>query len=215
MDFEEKLRALNIKIVGAIALGGALFYLFFIFKWPDQLGAVTKLEKELRQLDIDIKKADKDIGNSEKLQSDLSSLKQEVRSVSKYFVFEEESKKIEKIISEDARISNISLSSIQAKGDRFESARKRKGILQSSIDIDNYILRESVSASFSGKYFQLMRFLSYLTRSERVISIKEIKIYSRGTKSKESKVMNLGFNIGFETYLIRKEDLEELVPAKK
>lgn len=217
MDLESKLRELDMKFMLIIAFVGVLFYFFFIFKWPDQLGTVAKLEKELAQLDIDIKKANDAIDNVDNVQSELDQLKQEIKTLSKFFIFDENAKNIEQIISEEARSSGISLNQIKNQGDAFKSKPNTllKNTSQSSMEIYNYIKRKSINASFSGTYFELMRFLSYLTRRDRTVSIKEITINSTGVKSKESRIMNLNFKIDFETYTILETALNNFIPEKK
>lgn len=210
---EDKLRALDIKIVFAIGFGVAAFYYMFYFKSPDVDNVISGYEQELIMLDGEIKKLDREIAEGDQIQVNLENIKKEIKALSSYFEVKPNSKTIEQIISEEARATGISFTTLQAAPDQQydSSAEGTEGL--SAAD---YIRRNIIEADFTGTFIELMRFLSYLSRIDRIISLKQIQLSSENSSDAKpgAKNVKLSFKAEFETYdLIKDVNEETLAPV--
>jgi Tfp pilus assembly protein PilO len=212
---EDRIRALSIKYVVLIGIGLPILYYFFYFKPPNELALITDYEQQLVQLDGEIKKLDREISEGDQIKKNLELIKKEIKALATFFEIKPNSKSIEQIISIEARAAGISFTSLQ------KAANNDYGLIQEPANpgggvlVTDFIQRSLIEANFTGSFIELMRFLAYLSRTDRIISLKKIEL--RGGPSERTyspSGLKLTFKADFETYEIVKDvNAETLAPA--
>lgn len=178
------------------------------FQPPNELETITTFEQELIQLDGEIKRYDREIATGTKVTSELEDYKNEIKTFSSYFKSSNEAQNIEKIISDEARATGISFTTLTKKNEveTYQNPIPTEGV-EVKIDVSDYISRLLIHSDFKGSFKELMTFLSYLTRTEKIISLKNIAV----TSSDSSTILN--YAADFETYsLIKDVNEEDLIP---
>ncbi len=211
LEVEDRLRALSLKYVIGIALILPALYYFLYFKAPNEIQSISDFEQQLIQLDGEIKKLDREITAGDQLKVELEIAKKEIKVLSSYFEPKPNAKTIEQIISDEARATGISFTSLQKTGGQdFGQASTE---VTDKIRVEDFISRSIIEASFSGTFIELMRFLSYLSRTDKVISLKQIELRTEGT-DRPGAGAKLSFKADFETYAIIKDvNADALAPA--
>lgn len=214
---EDKLRALELKFVLAIGAGLLVLYYFMYYKPPNEASTISGYEDELIQLDGEIKRLDREIGEGDQIKANLEKIKKEVKALSMFFEAKPNAKSIEQIISEEARATGISFTSLQAAQTGYEQSYDNPDPNAAQVlTAKDYIKRNIIEANFTGTFIELMRFLSYLSRTDKVISLKQIEVKSDagGGPSGVNDNLKLSFKAEFETYdIIKDVNAETLAPA--
>lgn len=206
---EDRLRALQLKYVLGVSLLLPILYYFLYFNPPNENQTISEYEQQLIQLEGEIKKLDREILGGDQVKIDLEAVKKEIKVFSSYFETKPNAKTIEQIISDEARASGISFTTLQ----KIESNSADPSSDISKINVSEFIARRVIEASFTGTYIELMRFLSYLSRTDKIISLKQIELRSEAGE-RSNKSIRLAFIADFETYEIIKDvNAENLVPA--
>ncbi len=211
---EDSLRALSIKYVIGIALVLPILYYFLYFKAPNEMSLISDSEQQLILLDGEIKKLDREIAEGDQFKQNLEIVKKEIKALATYFEARPNAKTIEQIISEEARATGISFTTLQPVSDLDQNYQVPIEGNQAPT-AENFIKRSLIKASFSGTFIELMRFLSYLSRTDRVVSLKNIQLRTAesnlGPMSGDN--IKLLFEANFETYEIIKDvNTENLAP---
>jgi Tfp pilus assembly protein PilO len=209
---EDSIRALSIKYVIAIGLALPILYYFFYFKAPNEMALISSSEEKLIALDGEIKRLDREISEGDQVRVNLEVIKKEIKALSTYFDAEPNSKSIEQIISEEARATGISFTSLQPVENQGFMPTGEESQGPSAAD---FIERSLIAASFTGTFIELMRFLSYLSRTDRIVSLKKIELRGgeNGGSSNLRPVVKLSFQADFETYkIIKNVNSETLAP---
>lgn len=211
---EDKLRALELKFVLAISIGLLGLYYFMYYSPPNEASTIAGYEDELNLLDGEIKKLDREIGEGDQVKANLEKIKKEVKALSSFFEIKPNSKSIEQIISEEARATGISFTSLQAAAAGYEEPYDPNAVdATQPLTAKDYVKRNIIEANFTGTFIELMRFLSYLSRIDKVISLKQIELKSESGAGPTDS-LKLAFKAEFETYEIVKDvNAESLAPA--
>lgn len=209
---EDRIRAMSIRYVIGIALALPVLYYFFYFQAPNELAVISESEQKLIELDGEIKRLDREIAEGDEIKAKLEVIKKEIKALSTYFEAKPNAKTIEQIISEEARATGISFASLQAVTQTNYDMASQDVVGPSAAE---FIKRSLIEASFSGTFIELMRFLSYLSRTERIISLKDIELRgSQNEPGNSGNAVKLAFKANFETYEIIKDvNAENLAPA--
>ncbi len=214
---EDSIRNLSIKYVLAIAIGLPILYYVFYFKPPNELAVISNFEQQLIALDGEIKSLDRAIAEGDQVKANLELIKKEIKALSTYFIVPPNAKNIEQIISEEARATGISFTSLRAIDNQPDYVAPLPAGTVPQPSADAYIKRSIIEANFSGTFIELMRFLSYLSRTDRIISLKEIQLKSGQDLNqivKRRANVKLNFSADFETYEIIKDvNADALAPA--
>lgn len=210
---EDSLRALSIKYVIAIGLALPILYYFFYFQAPNEMALIASSEEKLIEIDGEIKRLDREIAKGDQIKVNLEVIKKEIKALSTYFEAKPSSKSIEQIISEEARATGISFTSLQPTQDQSFQSDTDESQGPSAKD---FIERSLIAASFTGTFIELMRFLSYLSRTDRIVSLKKIELRGgdSGQNTNANIAVKLSFQADFETYkIIQDVNAENLAPA--
>ncbi len=210
---EDSLRAMPLKYIIGVALLLPILYYFFYFNPPNEVQTISDYEQQLVMLDGEIKKLDREIADGDQVKVDLEIAKKEIKVLSSYFEAKPNSKTIEQIISDEARATGISFTSLQ-KTSNNDNLAMAEGVSDGTIRVQDFISRSIIEASFTGTFIELMRFLSYLSRTDKIISLKQIELRSESTERTANSNVRLGFKADFETYdVIKDVNVENLAPV--
>lgn len=207
---EDSLRVLSIKYVIAIGLVLPILYYLMFFKAPNELKLITDYEQQLVELDGEIKRLDREIYEGDQVKIELENAKKEMKSLSSFFEDKPNAKTIEQVISEEARATGISFNSLQATDQRYAYQTPEEQINP----VKEYIGRDIIEANFTGTFTELMMFLSYLSRTDKIVSLKKIELRTNVTNVRSGKGTMLTFRADFETYKLLKDvNAENLAPV--
>lgn len=212
-NVEDSLRALPLKYVILVALVLPILYYFLYFNPPNEVQTISDYEQQLVMLDGEIKKLDREIAEGDQIKVNLEIAKKEIKVLSSYFEAKPNAKTIEQIISDEARATGISFTSLQ-KIATDNTGGMQEGVSDGTVRVEDFISRGIIEASFTGTFIELMRFLSYLSRTDKIISLKQIELRAEGSERSANSSVKLGFKAEFETYdVIKDVNVENLAPA--
>ena len=204
---EDRLRRLSLRDTLLISVGLAAFYYFFIFNSPNVETRRAETQGKIRTIQAENTMMVETIERGPKIEEEIAAIKNETSRRAARFKMGMSPETVQRIISEEARAAGIFFESISdgrtGSGAPPPVARKVGGNAPDWFDIANYIRPFEISTSFSGNYAQVMRFLSYLTRTDDIITLKRLRI-SAGqltpTDLTSGKSPPLRFDVTFEAY---------------
>lgn len=203
---EAKLRELDIKKAIGIGIALAVAYYFFVYNAPDIKNTVAAKRAEIEALEAEVKKLDEQILASDQDKIDLVKVKEEIKGRAKRFKIGLPPERIQQIISEEARAAGIffdSISSDTGSEQNYVAVDPNAPVVFS---VEEYISKFGITTSFNGNFPQVMRFLSYLTRTDDIISLRNLKIASEMSgEFNANKSPTLKFDANFEAYSLNKD----------
>lgn len=205
---EDKLRQLSIRDTLLISIGLALFYYFFMYNSPNVETRRAETQSKIRSIQAENSMMIETIERGPKIEEEISAVKSETSKRAARFKMSMSPENVQRIISEEARAAGIFFETISdakaPSGYGMSSSRdKTNPNAPDWFDISNYIMPFEVATSFTGNYAQVMRFLSYLTRTDDIITLKRLRINAgqlTPTEMNSGKSPPLSFDVTFEAY---------------
>lgn len=212
---EAKLRELDIKKAILFGIGVAAFYYFFVYNAPNIKNIAASKRAEIEALEAEVKKLDDQILASDQDKVELVKVKEELKARAKRFKIALPPERIQQVISEEARAAGIFFESISSDaGGGVDPSVIADPMAAQTFSVSDYVTKFGVTTSFNGNFPQVMRFLSYLTRTDDIISLRNLKISAETTgEFNANKSPTLRFDANFEAYSLTKDiTVEKLRP---
>lgn len=221
---EDKLRRLSLRDTLIISVGLAAFYYFFVYNSPNVETRRAETLGKIRSIQAENTMMIETIERGPKVEEEIVNIKNETSRRAARFKIGMSPEVVQRIISEEARAAGIFFESISdsrsgdvSTSESNSSRGSQKVNAPDWFNISNYIKPFEVSTSFSGSYAQVMRFLSYLTRTDDIITLKRLRISAGQLTPAEmnsGKSPPLRFDVTFEAYtLVSDVVADSLKPA--
>lgn len=217
---EDRLRRLSLRDTALISVGLAVFYYFFIYNSPDLATRTASARSEIRSITAENSLMVETIERGPKLEEEIASIKAEIRERSSRFKMSLAPERVQQIISEEARAAGIFFESItdartgggSSSSGYSNRTRQRTASAPEWFSIDNYLNKFEISTSFNGTYAQVMRFLSYLTRTDDIVTLKQLTVTAGQLSAADmtsGKSPALRFDATFEAYTLLSDVLAD------
>lgn len=207
---EDRLRRLSLRDTLIVSAMLGAFYYFFIFDAPDLQTQIRQRQGEIRALQNEIAQLMEVIDRGSLVKNEIDQVKSEIQARSSRFRMNMAAERVQQVISEEARAAGIffeaitdskTVGTVNQSSNRF--ANQNGEAPPDWFNIDRYIHKFEISTTFKGSYAQVMRFLSYLTRTEDVITLRKVTITSGQSNFRDidsGRSPTLTFEASFEAY---------------
>lgn len=195
-DIKEQFAAARTQTILVIGLVLAAFYYFAMFDEG------TRQQNQIKSLQQQIVKLDKDLKENESVVKDLPRFEEEVNAVSEkfqaaltYLPSKANMQEILKLLYAEGRKAGINLTKVSPKMERI------KGEFYEEILVD---------VELTGSYKQITYFLSRISKVPRIINIKDVELKKSSAKDRQSILLDMKGTLVSYKYIETKDS--EQVP---
>lgn len=180
----EKLAALTYGKSFLIGLAIGAFY-FFVFYNDGSLiqNNINKGKTEIDKLTNEVKAIDAAVKDAERFNKAVEALGEEMQVIQKAIPAELTSTELMRIVSTEAKAVGVQINSLAGSGGTTSNAPRAGSASRGAAGSIVYYEPITVTVSLTGKYNQMMLFLSNLTKLDKIITSKNIKISADRGKS--------------------------------
>ncbi|MCB0342834.1 MAG: type 4a pilus biogenesis protein PilO [Pseudobdellovibrionaceae bacterium] len=182
---EEKLNQLTLQQSVLIGIGLAVLYFFVMFDdGTSKENQIKNMKDQVAAKEQEIAKYDKTIKDAERFKVVAEELGEEMNRILNYIPADLSGVELMKTMSNEARVAGVNINNVQSSGGEKTDY--------------NFIEAIGVTVDLRGSYGQLLSFMSYLTKVEKIVTLKEFEM--RSTSGKNNEDNELTFKAKFKGF---------------
>lgn len=190
---EEKLNQLDMPKAFVVALVVAALYYFVMYDdGSTQERSIERTRTQITEQQNELQRVNRAVREVERFTSEIDQVKKEMAPVFKSLPKDATTSDLMRVLSDEAKKVGLTISNISPGG----AARQTPGRGRDAEPV--YYEPISVSVQFSGKYNQIMTFLSAMTKKNKVILVTDLTLSraqsGRGDNAQIDPVISLRAN---------------------